>query len=219
MDVIRIILVEDHQLLRACLRSLFATEATFHVVGEAANAEEAFDRVRSSEHDLVIVDISLLGPMNGIALMRELRRRGEKDRILVLTMHEHTDFVLDAFASGANGYALKAQSPGEIFEAIRVTAAGGRYLAPKIAPVVKDIERRPRHTLGTLSPREREIFALLVQGYSNARVASHFLISIKTVETHRTRIMRKLEAHNIGDLVRFAARHGLLAASTDGASA
>jgi two-component system, NarL family, response regulator NreC len=210
--IIRIILVDDHQLFRAGLRSLLAVEPAFEVVAEAGDAREACTQIAAVDHDLVVVDVTLPGS-NGIALIRELERREKRRPVLVLTMHQHADFVIDAFAAGANGYALKLQSEAEIFEAIRTTAGGGRYVAPVLAEMVRGSEQSPqRSLLGSLSAREREIFDLLVRGYTNAEVAKQLFISIKTVETHRTRILRKLDVHNIGDLVRLAARHGLIAA-------
>jgi two-component system response regulator NreC len=210
---IRIVLVDDHQLFRAGLRSLLAAEPAFSVVAEAGDAREACAQVEAVEHDLVVVDVTLPGS-NGIALIRELKRRQKRLPVLVLTMHQHADFVVDAFAAGANGYALKLQSEAEIFEAIRATAGGGRYLAPAVADLVRSSDIHPqRSLLSSLSAREREIFDLLVRGYTNADVAKQLFISVKTVETHRTRILRKLDVHNIGDLVRLAARHGLIAAA------
>ncbi len=211
-DNIRIVLVDDHQLFRAGLRSLLAAEPAFSVVAEAGDAREAYLQIEAVEHDLVVVDVTLPGS-NGIALIRELKRRLQRRPVLVLTMHQHADFVADAFAAGANGYALKLQSESEIFEAIRVTAGGGRYVAPALVDLVRSSEASPqRSVLGHLSAREREIFDLLVRGYTNAELAKQLFISVKTVETHRTRILRKLDLHSIGDLVRLAARHGLIAA-------
>jgi DNA-binding NarL/FixJ family response regulator len=208
-----LVLVDDHQLFRAGLRALLAADPSFAIVAEAADARDACAQLEAVEHDLVIVDVTLPGS-NGIALIRELKRRHKRRPVLVLTMHEHVDFVVDAFAAGANGYALKNQSESELFEAIRVTAAGGRYVAPALTEQVRVAEASPqRSLLGTLSAREREIFDLLVRGSTNADVAKELFISVKTVETHRTRILRKLDVHNIGDLVRLAARHGLIAAA------
>jgi DNA-binding NarL/FixJ family response regulator len=212
MGAIRIILVDDHQLFRAGLRALLTVEPAFEVVAEAGDAREAVTCVETVPHDLVIVDVTLPGS-NGIALIRELKRRQKRLPVLVLTMHQHADYVVDAFAAGANGYALKLQSEAEIFEAIRTVGSGGTYAAPAIAQLVRG-SATPAHgsVLASLSAREREIFDLLVRGYTNAEVAKQLFISVKTVETHRTRILRKLDVHNIGDLVRLAARHGLIAA-------
>lgn len=213
MSVTRLILVDDHQLFRAGLRALLAAYPDFDVVGEAGDAREAVERCEQLEHDLVVVDVTLPGS-NGIALIRELRRRQHRHPVLVLTMHQHADIVADAFAAGAAGYALKLQSEPELVEAIRVTAAGGRYAAPAVASVIQALppDGPSGGVLASLSAREREIFDLLVRGLTNADVARQLFISIKTVETHRTRILRKLDVHNIGELVRLAARHGLIAA-------
>jgi DNA-binding NarL/FixJ family response regulator len=213
VGAIRIVLVDDHQLFRAGLRALLTVEPAFEVVAEAGDAREACACVEAVDHDLVIVDVTLPGS-NGIALIRELKRRQKRRPVLVLTMHQHADYVVDAFAAGANGYALKLQSEAEIFEAIRTVGGGGTYAAPAIAQLARGAAAQPAHgsVLSSLSAREREIFDLLVRGYTNAEVAKQLFISVKTVETHRTRILRKLDVHNIGDLVRLAARHGLIAA-------
>ncbi len=214
VDPIRILLVDDHQLFRAGLRAILAGHQEFSIVGEAADARTACALAQSVPHDLLIVDVTLPGS-NGLAAIRELRRQGDRSAALVLTMHANADMVLDAFAAGATGYALKLQSEDELLDAIRSTAAGRRYAAPQIASLAGDTVRRVRQAegvLATLSAREREIFDLLVRGHTNAQVAKQLYISIKTVETHRSRIMRKLDVHNIGEMIRLAARHGLLAA-------
>ena len=209
-DNIRIVLVDDHQLFRAGLRSLLAAEPAFSVVAEAGDAREAYLQIEAVEHDLVVVDVTLPGS-NGIALIRELKRRLQRRPVLVLTMHQHADFVADAFAAGANGYALKLQSESEIFEAIRVTAGGGRYVAPALVDLVRSSEASPqRSVLGHLSAREREIFDLVVRGYSNAAISEELSISVKTVETHRANINRKLAVHSSTQLLRFAALRGLV---------
>jgi DNA-binding NarL/FixJ family response regulator len=160
----------------------------------------------------VLVDVSLPGS-NGVALVRELKRSDRRRRVVVLTMHQHPDMVCDAFAAGADGYALKHQSREELLAAIFAVAAGDRYVAPAVAealPTGVD-QARPRGALAALSAREREVFDLLVRGLGNGDVGKQLCISVKTVETHRARIMRKLDVHNIGDLIRLAARQGVLA--------
>jgi DNA-binding NarL/FixJ family response regulator len=209
----RLILVDDHQLFRAGLRALLAAHADLEVVAEAGDAREAVERCEQIEHDLLVADVTLPGS-NGVALIRELRRRRQRRPVLVLTMHQHADIASDAVAAGAAGDALKLQSESELVEAIRVTAGGGRYVAPQMAGVLESLNGSGSAggVLGTLSAREREIFDLLVRGLTNADVARQLFISVKTVETHRTRILHKLDVHNIGELVRLAARHGLIAA-------
>jgi DNA-binding NarL/FixJ family response regulator len=208
----RIVLVDDHRLFRDGLRAILATHPGLTVVGEAETAREAYQRIQEVEHDLVILDLTLPGS-NGIALLRDLNRLHAHRPVLVLTMHQHADIVSDALSAGATGYALKLQSEADLIKAIETTARGERYLAPQIAAVAAEMTKRPKRgagVLAVLSSREREIFDLLIRGGTNADVARQLFISVKTVETHRTRIMRKLGVHSIGELIRLAARHGLL---------
>ncbi|MCU1281675.1 MAG: Response regulator, LuxR family [bacterium] len=212
---IGILLVDDHRLFRDGFRAILAAYPEFAIVAEAADVREATRLAAEVPHDLVVVDITLPGS-NGLALMRELKRQRARSPVLVLTMHQHADIVADAFAAGATGYALKHQSEGEIIEALRSCAERRRYLAPQIPPSLLDGEDAGRRASGgiltQLSAREREIFDLIVRGASNADIAKQLFISVKTVETHRTRIMKKLDVHSAGELIRLAARHGLLAA-------
>jgi DNA-binding NarL/FixJ family response regulator len=220
----RIILVDDHRLFRDGLRAILSGYADLAVVGEASDFREAVELVDHHESDLVILDITLPGS-NGLALLRELKRRGQRQPVLILTMHQHADLVSDAFSAGATGYALKHQSEEELIEAVRTTAGRVTYLAPQLSRELLPDASLPAGTtasgagnghnhgiLSLLSSREREIFDLIVRGNTNAAMAKQLFISIKTVETHRTRIMRKLDVHNVGELIRLAARHGLLAA-------
>ncbi|HEX6836219.1 MAG TPA: response regulator transcription factor, partial [Polyangia bacterium] len=175
----------------------------------------ALELAEHTAFDEIVLDITLPGS-NGLALLRELKRLRIRQPALILTMHQHADMVTDAFAAGAVGYALKHQSELEIVEAIRSVARRETYLAPSLPPeLLPDGDGAPPHPVGVLSvlsSREREIFDLIVRGHSNADIAARLFISVKTVETHRTRIMRKLDVHNVGELIRLAARHGFLAA-------
>lgn len=212
---LRLLLVDDHRLFRAGLRAILGSHPDLGVVGEASDYRTALELMEHAEFDLVVLDITLPGS-NGLALLREMKRRHVRPPALVLTMHQHSDMVADAFAAGAVGYALKHQSETELVEAIRAAARRESYLAPQLSPELlpagEGHARPPAGVLNLLSSREREIFDLIVRGHSNADIAAQLFISVKTVETHRTRIMRKLDVHNVGDLIRLAARHGLLAA-------
>jgi DNA-binding NarL/FixJ family response regulator len=210
--MIGIFVVDDHRLFRDALRAMLQDNHELAIVGEAGDAREAIKLLGEQPCEVVLVDVSLPGS-NGVALVRELKRSDRHRRVVVLTMHQHPDIVCDAFAAGADGYALKHQSREELLAAILTVAGGDRYVAPAVAaalPVDAGLVK-PRGALGALSAREREVFDLLVRGYANADLAKQLCISIKTVETHRARIMRKLEVHNIGELIRLAARQGLLA--------
>lgn len=210
--MIGIFIVDDHRLFRDALRAMLAGNHELSIVGEAGDAREALALLDARPCEVVLVDVSLPGS-NGVALVRELKRSDRRRRVVVLTMHQHPDIVCDAFAAGADGYALKHQSREELLAAIFAVAAGDRYVAPAVAAALPGDAApvQPRGALGALSAREREVFDLLVRGFANANVGKQLCISIKTVETHRARIMRKLEVHNIGELIRLAARQGLLA--------
>lgn len=214
MSVIRLLLVDDHRLFCDGLRAILSSYPDLEVVGEASDYRSAIELIEKVEFDLIVLDITLPGS-NGLALLRELKRRQVRQPALILTMHQHSDMVADAFAAGAVGYALKHQSEVELVEAVRSTARRVTYLAPQLSrELLPDANggAAPPGVLSLLSSREREIFDLIVRGHSNADIAHQLFISVKTVETHRTRIMRKLDVHNVGELIRLAARHGFLAA-------
>jgi DNA-binding NarL/FixJ family response regulator len=218
MGPIRVVLIDDHRLFRDGLRAILTSYPDLQVAGEASDGRAALELIGSLSFDLIVLDITLPGS-NGLAVLRELKRRGIDKPVLVLTMHQHADMVADAFAAGAVGYALKHQSESEIVDAVRTVARRVTYLAPQLsADLLPDARNdRPagaatRGVLALLSSREREIFDLIVRGFTNAAIAKQLFISVKTVETHRTRIMRKLDVHNVGELIRLAARHGFLAA-------
>ena len=209
--MIRVILVDDHDLFCEGMRAVLARDPGLSLVAKAHDAVAARRLFAEQPCDVGIVDVSLRDS-NGNALVRDLRRDAPGLPLLMLSMHHFPDVVADALDAGATGYALKEQSPDELFEAIRAVAAGQRYLAPRLASLAPGGHggRPPGGLLGKLSKREREIFELLIHGQSNRSISSQLFISVKTVETHRMRIMKKLFVHSIGDLIRLAARHGYL---------
>lgn len=208
---ISVLIVDDHSLFRAALRALLTSEPDITIVAEAHDERSALAAL-TSEVDVLLIDIRLGGP-NGIALLREIRRRGIDTPALMLTMHDESEFVVDAMAAGAHGYALKTAQPPELIDAIKHVAARQRYLAPELRWLHDELQSRPAAggVLGRLSAREREIFDLLVNGSSNADIAQQLFISVKTVETHRMRIFRKLGVNSLAALTRLAARHHLVA--------
>jgi two-component system response regulator NreC len=208
-------IVDDHALFRAGLRALLETDQALKVVAEAGDAEGAFRALRETAADVVVLDVSLPG-VGGIALGRELLRRQPRTRLLALTMFDDEERVARAFEGGIHGYAVKAQPASEVMSAIHAVAEGRQYLAPSFSRAAID-EYRSRRTSGdpasplrSLTAREREIFDCAVRGLSNSAIAEQLGISRRTVETHRSRILRKLHAHTAVDLVRLAAQHGLL---------
>jgi two-component system response regulator NreC len=209
---IRILVVDDHPLFRDGLRALLDTQEGINVAGVAEDGRSACAAARTVQPDVIILDVGLPGA-SGITALEELKAAAPKAKVLMLTMHSAHEFVLQAFAAGASGYALKDQPPLEIVEAIRAVTAGGRYLAPRLPRALLDVRSGPLRgsVLDSLSPREREIFDLVARGFSSQGIASQLFISVKTVETHRAHINRKLGFHSTVDLIRFAARHSLIA--------
>lgn len=207
-------LVDDHRLFRDGLRALLEAQSDIRVVGEAADGHEAPSMVRETRPDVVVLDVLLPG-MTGIEVARELLREDPSRKLIALSMVRDEQHVAQAFDAGMLGYASKEQSVQEVVTAIRTVAARQRYLAPTISRVAVEDYRRMRGNeqsspLSSLTRREREVFDLTVAGAVTAEIARRLVISRRTVETHRARILRKLNAHSATDLVRLAARLGLL---------
>jgi DNA-binding NarL/FixJ family response regulator len=209
-------IVDDHTLLRDGLRAFLSTQDDVKLVGEAADADSAYTVVEKTSPDVVVLDVSLPGA-NGIAVTRELLRRDAHRKILLLSMHLTEDVVAEGLSAGALGYIGKDQPASEIISAIRTVGQGQTYLSPRVSRFVVENyirQRRGEKTettpLGELSPREREVFDMLLNGFSNENIANHLGISRRTVETHRAHIMKKLNLHSVSDLFLFAARHGVL---------
>jgi two-component system response regulator NreC len=213
---IRMLLVDEHRLFREGLRRIFLEAEDLEVVGDAGDARTAYAAADELRPDLAILDVVLPGA-SGIAATRELLRRDSTRKVLVLTALREEQVVADALDAGAAGYVLKEQSCRDLLDAVRGVAAGQHYLSPAVCrPLVDRYVRRSdrpvgdRHPLDPLSHREREVFDLLVRGHPNSRVGKELCISVKTVETHRGHILRKLGLHSLVDLIRFAAQHNLL---------
>src|SRR5262245_33581558 len=208
-------LVDDHELFREGLCVLLSKVREITVSGQAADARQGMQKAREISPELAIVDISLPGT-SGLPLVKDLVRLNRKCKVLVLTMHASEVLAREAFMRGAKGFARKDQPNSEIADAVRAVARGGKYLAPGLPAEVS--ERRndgANIPLKSLSGREKEIFDLAVRGFSNKAIGHELSISPKTVETHRARINRKLRVHSTAELVRYAARHGLIVSLTD----
>ncbi len=204
-----VLLVDDHPLFRLGVATLLEREQDFQVVGHAGTVAEALELDASLRPDLVVMDV-LLNDESGIDLARRLRAMRDV-HILGLSVLDEPVRIVEMIRAGASGYALKIQTFEEILEAMRSALAGQRYLAPAIREQVEEIAADDRKLpLERLTTREREIFELLVEGYSNAQIGEQLAIAPRTVDTHRQRILKKLGAHSIADLVRFAARWGAL---------
>ena len=211
---ITIFLVDDHPVLREGLRAILETHSGFEVIGEADNGREAIRECRRLKPDVVVMDIAMPG-INGIDAARALREDGPLPKIVMLSMHAHTEYIFRSLQAGADGYIVKESATGEVADAIRSVHQGRRFLSAAIADSVIDDYIRRRELppeddpLMRLSSREREVLQLIVEGRSTNEIADTAALSPKTVETYRSRLMRKLEITNLADLVKFAIKHGL----------
>jgi two-component system response regulator NreC len=211
----RVVLLDDHQAFRESLRVALWHEASIEVVGQGGAARQAAALLEAHKPDLLVADL-MLEDTDGISMAQELGRRGVATRTMMLTAYSNELFVRDAFDAGVQGYALKEQPLAEIITGMRQSAAGERYLAPRLATLVLAEGRGPGQGRGggieRLSRREREIFLRIIGGLSSRDIAQALCISLKTVETHRLHINRKLAVHSPSELMRLAAVNGLVVA-------
>lgn len=205
----RILLVDDHALVRQGLRSLLEREG-FVVVGEAADGLEAVQQVRSLSPDIVVMDISMPS-QNGLNASREIRQMSSDTKVILLTQHTEEMYIADALEAGVAGYVLKAQVSSDLIHAIQQVSGGKVYISPGISSAVLAAYKSRLEKKGDpLTLRERQVLQLIAEGKSTRDVASLLFISVKTAETHRSRLMQKLDIHETAGLVRYAIRHGLV---------
>ena len=207
---IRIVLVDDHTVLRDGLKSLLNYEPGLEVIGDASDGREAIKLTDTLKPDIIITDISMPG-MNGIESVRAIRQNHPHLKIIILSMHAGQEYVIQALQAGANGYVVKQADASEVLTAIRAVMAGGAYLSPTISKHI--IDGYLSHNLEDLSgpkltTREREVAQLLAEGESTRSISDILTISIKTVETHRMNIMKKLDAKSQTDLIKYALKQG-----------
>jgi DNA-binding NarL/FixJ family response regulator len=210
---IRILIADDHAIVRAGIRALLQLYPDFEVVGEAADGHEAILQTRRLQPDIVLMDIGMPG-MDGLAATREIVRVAPRTRVLILSQHENREYVMPALRAGASGYVLKRAPDETLIRAILAVHAGETYMDPRLTDLLVEEVRRsgegPTDPLETLSEREREILVLLAQGKSYQEIAQTLFISVKTVDFHRANLMRKLGLKNRAELVQFAMRRGLI---------
>ncbi|MDR3410098.1 MAG: response regulator transcription factor [Formivibrio sp.] len=208
--MIRVLIAEDHTLVREGIKQLLALAPDIAVAGEACNGDVLLDFLRSQTCDLVLLDMTMPGP-HGIEMIKRIAAMSPAPRVLVLTMHNETQIASRALKAGASGFATKDSDPTMLLAAIRKVAAGGRYIDPAIADrMVFEIGLGgDRASHETLSEREFQIFEMLVNGQSVTDIADHLNISAKTVSTHKIRLMQKMTANSVADLVRYALEHQL----------
>lgn len=212
----RILLVEDHTLLRVGLRALLCHDPDLEVVGEAANGRDAIRAVTDLSPDLAIMDLTMPG-MNGIEAIAQIKRRCPQVRVLILTLHRADEYIHESLKAGADGYILKDATHDELRVAIRSVLNGKTYLSPDISNNVVSVYLGGGKNAGfssaweSVTHRERQVLKLVAEGRSNKFIAEYLCLSVKTVEKHRSNLMRKLDLHNASMLTSFAIGKGLLA--------
>lgn len=212
----RILIVEDHTLLRAGLRALLTQDPDIEIVGESDNGRDAIHAVGSLMPNLVLMDLTMPG-MNGIEAISDIKRRYPDTRVLVLTIHKTEEYIHESLRAGADGYILKDATHDELRVAIRSVLNGKTYLSPDVSGKVINGYLGTGGVPGTgsawdtLTHREREVLKLVAEGHPNKYIADYFCLSVKTVEKHRSNLMKKLDLHNASTLTAYAIEKGLVA--------
>jgi DNA-binding NarL/FixJ family response regulator len=210
----RIFIIEDHRLVLDGLSAMLSSDPDFEVVGGASDGIEAMRAVEKIRPDLVVLDLKL-PRMGGISFLRSIRKQGLEVKVLVLTLYDDEEFIMEVLRLGGNGYCLKGDSREEFFVAVRNVLGGKPYISSSILHNVLDVyiragEKSSEGYLKQLRPREQEVLKLIGEGYSTKKIAEYLYISRRTVETHRYNIMKKLNLHKTSALVRFAIENSLV---------
>jgi len=207
---IRILLADDHALVRQGFRRILEAEPDMEIVGEADNGRETVALAEKLRPDVIVMDVGM-PELNGIEATRRLSESLPRTSVLALSMHKDSVYVREILRAGARGYLLKDAFDRDLLLAVRAVARGEAYLSPAVSEVVlSDYRRQVRDPLDLLTSREREVLQMLAEGKTNKEIATALQLSVYTVDAHRGRIMEKLNVHSIGELVRFAVRHGLV---------
>jgi two-component system response regulator NreC len=209
-----LLLVDDHQIVRAGLRMLFSAEPEVEIVGEASSGEEAVVMAEALQPDVVLMDVAMPG-IGGVEATRRIKAAQPQVAVLALTMHEDEEYFFEMLGAGASGYVPKRAAPDDLMSAIRIVRQGDVYIYPSLARLlVKDFLHRSEasapETREELTAREQEVLTFIAEGYSNREIADVLVISVKTVDRHRENIMRKLQLHNRVELVKYAIEKGLI---------
>lgn len=214
MATYRIILADDHVIFRQGMKRLIDGEPGLEVVGEASDGNALFRCLQDGDPDMAILDISMPG-MGGIGITREIRQQYPRVKVLILTMHKNSEYLYAALATGAHGYLLKEDSDIELFKAIKTIRKDKTYITGKLESDLAGgighlVKGRVRSTATSLSAREQQVLQLIAEGKLNREIAEILNISIRTVENHRAKIMKKLNLNKTADLVRYAIQHGII---------
>ncbi len=209
----RVMIVDDHPLLREGLKAIVNQTDQFSVTAEAGSGTEALNRALDLRPDIVLMDISM-PDMNGIQIMRELREKLPGTRFIIISMHSEADYIVEAFRAGADGYMIKESATEQLVQGLETVAGGGRFLDAALSGEVLDRLMNSNGEYGdvisTLTTREKQVMRHVIQGLNTKEIAKELYISPKTVENHRTHMMKKLGFSSPVELLRFAARTGLI---------
>ena len=213
MGNIRVLIADDHTLVRESLVGLLQADGDVQVVAQAANGLETLEQALATHPDIVVTDLTMPG-LNGIEVVRRLCESLPNTRVLVLTMHQEDEYVLQAVRAGASGYLVKDSAASELLAAVRSLQLGRGYFGPQASKALAEQLQHPERVVddpyGRLTPREREVFHLIAEGLTTKEIARKLGTSTKTAENHRTRVLGKLGVRNTAELVRYALRRGLL---------
>jgi two-component system response regulator NreC len=210
MKRIRILLADDHAVVRQGFKMILSAEKDMEIVGEAGNGREAVEQAEQLRPDIVVMDVAM-PELNGIEATRRLAASMPHTRVIALSMHKDSVYVREILRAGARGYLLKDSGAGDLVSAIRAVASGESYLSPAVSnAVLDDYRKHVTNPIDLLTSREREVLQMLAEGKTNKEIAVVLNLSVYTVDAHRGRIMEKLNVHSINELVRFAVRNGLI---------
>jgi two-component system response regulator NreC len=209
-DTVKIVLADDHAVVRKGLRLLLDSEEGFEVVAEAGTADDAMRYVRAHRPTVLVLDLNMPGQLSSLDAIEQVEGAGDGTRVVVLTMQEDPEFARQALGSGAAGYVLKEAADDELVEAVRRAAAGDTYLNPRLGAALAAAPPKPAGPPDDLTEREVEILRLIALGHTNVEIGEQLYLSVRTVESHRAHIQQKLRRSSRAELVRYALDHGLL---------
>jgi len=220
MGTLRVLVADDHEVVRKGLRSIVEEQPGWEVAGEASDGREAVDKARTLRPDVAVVDVSMPG-LNGLEATRQMLRNDAETKVLILTMHESDPLIRQVLDAGARGYLLKSDASRDLVTAVEAIRRNKTYFTARVAQIVLDgyLDKKP-HSIpeaadapaSRLTPRQREVVQLLAEGKSSKEVAVALGLSVKTAETHRANIMSRLECHSVSELVRYAIRNNIIEA-------
>lgn len=217
MEPLRLLVADDHEIVRKGLRSLIEAQPGWQVVGEASDGREAVEKAKQMKPDVTVLDIGMPA-LNGLEATRQMLKNDSRAKVLILTMHESDPLIRDILNAGARGYVLKTDASRDLVTAVNAVGNNKTFFTAKVAQMVLDgyLDKEPgeqrdgRNAPSRLTPRQREIIQLLAEGKSSKEVAVALGLSVKTAETHRANIMRRLDCHSVSELVRYAVRNNII---------